>query len=128
MRRSMTAMVAVVSSGVASAARRSRMRWITVVWPPARMTALNASVARGADYRPAPQNARSREARGAAARVLHEHPGGTVLVIGSGATPAQMIQELAGANTVPAGQGASDAIYMVSVPSFGRAHVVRIRF
>jgi len=70
----------------------------------------------------------SREARGAAARVLHEHPGGTVLVIGSGATPAQMIQELAGANSVPAGQGASDAIYMVSVPSFGRAHVVRIRF
>ena len=70
----------------------------------------------------------SREARSAAARVLHEHPGGTVLVIGSGATPAQMIQELAGANSVPAGQGASDAIYMVSVPSFGRAHVVRIRF
>src|SRR5207249_11380132 len=56
----------------------------------------------------------SREARSAAARVLHEHPGGTVLVIGSGATPAQMIQELAGANTVPAGQGASDAIYMRS--------------
>jgi broad specificity phosphatase PhoE len=70
----------------------------------------------------------SREARGAAARVLHEHPGGAVLVIGSGATLAQMIRELAGADTVPTGQGgASDAIYVISVPSFGRAHVVRIR-
>src|SRR5207245_988274 len=37
-------------------------------------------------------------------------------------------EQRAGANPVPAGQGASDAIYMVSVPSFGRAHVVRIRF
>jgi broad specificity phosphatase PhoE len=70
----------------------------------------------------------SREARATAARALREHSGGTVLVIGSGATLPEMIEELQGAGTLQAGQGASDAIYVVSVPSFGRAHLVRIRF
>jgi len=69
----------------------------------------------------------SRDARAAAARALREHPGGTVLIVGSGATLAQMIQELEGSDTAPAGLGASDAIYMVSVPSFGHAHLLRIR-
>lgn len=70
----------------------------------------------------------SREARAVAARVLRDHPGGTVLVIGSGATLPQMIQELQGAGSLPAGQGAADVIYIVSVPTFGRAHLVRLRF
>ena len=69
----------------------------------------------------------SREARTVAARVLRDHAGGTVLVIGSGATLPLMIQELQGGGTMPWGQGAADVIYIVSVPSFGRAHLVRIR-
>ncbi len=69
----------------------------------------------------------SREARATAARVLRDHPGGTVLVIGSGTTLLQMIEELQGATALPAGQGAPDVLYIVSVPSFGRAHLVRIR-
>ncbi|HEY0767169.1 MAG TPA: histidine phosphatase family protein [Steroidobacteraceae bacterium] len=68
------------------------------------------------------------DARAAAARVLREHPGGTVLVIGSGATLPQMIHELQGVDVIPAAQGESDILYMVSIPSFGRAHLVRIRF
>jgi phosphohistidine phosphatase SixA len=68
----------------------------------------------------------SRDARAAAARALRDHRGETVLVIGSGATLSQMIEELQGAGPVPMGQGASDVMFIVSVPSFGRAHLVRI--
>jgi broad specificity phosphatase PhoE len=75
-----------------------------------------------------PESFSPREARAAAARVLREHAGGTVLIIGSSSTLVQMIQELQGADAVPAGQGAADAIYILSVPTFGRAHLVRIRF
>jgi broad specificity phosphatase PhoE len=66
------------------------------------------------------------EARAAAARLLHDHAGGTILVIAGGPTLAQMIEELQGTEAVPSGQGAWDAVYVVSVPSFGRAHLVRI--
>ena len=62
-----------------------------------------------------------------AARVLREHTGGSVLVIGSGATLPQMIRELNGVDIVAAAQGESDILYVLSVPSFGRAHLVRIR-
>jgi len=68
----------------------------------------------------------ARDARAAAARILREHTGGSVLVIGSGATLAQMIGELNGVD-IAAAQGESDILYVVSVPSFGRAHLVRIR-
>ena len=67
-----------------------------------------------------------RDARAVAARVVREHTGGSVLVIGSGATLAQMIRELNGVD-IAAAQGESDILYVVSVPSFGRGHLVRIR-
>jgi broad specificity phosphatase PhoE len=69
----------------------------------------------------------ARDARAAAARVLREHTGGSVLVIGSGATLPQMIHELNGVDIVAAAQGESDILYVLSVPSFGRARLVRIR-
>lgn len=62
-----------------------------------------------------------------AARLVHEHTGGTVLVVGGGEIVPQMLRALADteAPTVP---DASAVMYVVSVPSFGRAHVVRLRF
>jgi len=69
----------------------------------------------------------ARDARTAAARVLREHAGGTVLVIGSGATVPQMIHELDGVDIVAPAPGESDIVYVVSIPSFGRARLVRIR-
>jgi broad specificity phosphatase PhoE len=76
----------------------------------------------------APQPFSAGDVRSAVARVLHEHAGGTVLVIGSGAAVPQMIHELNGADVVvAAAPGESDILYVVSVPSFGRAHLVRIR-
>jgi broad specificity phosphatase PhoE len=69
----------------------------------------------------------ARNAPATAARVLREHTGGSVLVIGSGATLPQMIRELNGVDIVAPAQGESDILYVLSVPSFGRAHLVRIR-
>jgi len=74
-----------------------------------------------------PQLFSAGDARSAAARVLREHAGDTVLVIGSGATVPQMIHELNGVDVGAAPPGESDVLYVVSVPSFGRAHLVRIR-
>jgi phosphohistidine phosphatase SixA len=70
---------------------------------------------------------RGADARATAARTVHEHPGGTVLVIASGAALPQMVQELAG---TPLAEVAEDAdfVYVVSVPSIGRAHLARFRF
>jgi broad specificity phosphatase PhoE len=70
---------------------------------------------------------RAAEARTTAARALHEHAGGTVLIIASGAALTQMVQELAG--TAPASTAPDDAdlVYVVSVPRIGRAHVTRFR-
>jgi broad specificity phosphatase PhoE len=69
----------------------------------------------------------ARDARAAAARMLREHAGGTLLVIGSGVTLPQMIRELTDVDTAAAAPGESAVLYVVSVPSFGRAHLVRIR-
>jgi len=75
----------------------------------------------------APVVFRVADARATAARALHEHPGGTLLVIASGTALPEMLQELAG---VPLASAADDAdfIYLVSVPSVGRAHLARLRF
>jgi broad specificity phosphatase PhoE len=71
---------------------------------------------------------RASDARATASRVLREHPGGTVLVVASGATLAEMVLELSGVSIGSAPGGESDALYVVSVPTFGRAHLVQLRF
>jgi broad specificity phosphatase PhoE len=62
------------------------------------------------------------------ARLLHEHGGETLLVVGGGNTVAQLVQMLAGADTVGAVATDPDALYLVSIPSFGHAQVLRINF
>jgi len=66
------------------------------------------------------------DARTVAARALHEHSGGTVMVIASGAALAQMLRELTGTEP-PADAPDPDLIYVVSIPSIGRAHLARFR-
>jgi len=67
------------------------------------------------------------DARATAARLLHEHPGGTVLVIGSGATLPEMIRELAGSEAAPVTTEEADPLYLISVPTFGHPHLMRLR-
>jgi broad specificity phosphatase PhoE len=64
----------------------------------------------------------------AAARVLREHGGGRVLVVGAGDSVAQMAQVLAGADAARAVSSDPDALYVVSIPSFGHAQLLRINF
>jgi broad specificity phosphatase PhoE len=70
---------------------------------------------------------RAAEARATAARALREHAGGTILIIASGAALPQMVQELAGAPLADAAADDTDVVYVVSVPSIGRAHLARFR-
>lgn len=64
----------------------------------------------------------------AAARVLREHGGGRVLVVGAGDSVAQMAQVLAGAEAAKMVATDPDALYVVSVPSFGHAQLLRLNF
>ena len=64
----------------------------------------------------------------AAAGAVREHAGGTVLMIASGPAPAQILHVLAVTDAAPALAEDADVIYVVSIPTFGRAHLVRLRF
>jgi broad specificity phosphatase PhoE len=67
------------------------------------------------------------DARATAGRVLHEHRGGAVLVIASGAALPQMVRELAGRDLPPGERDDPDLMYVVSIPTFGRPNLVRFR-
>lgn len=62
----------------------------------------------------------------ATARLLSEHNGAAVLVVGAGSSITQMIQALAGAEAARAAASDPDALYVVSIPSFGHAQLLRI--
>jgi broad specificity phosphatase PhoE len=64
--------------------------------------------------------------RATAARLLHEHTGEAVLVIAGGGSFTQMLRALGG-EELPAVQDDPDIIYLVSLPRFGRARLVRLR-
>ena len=66
------------------------------------------------------------DARSTAAQALHAQGGGTVLVVASGAALAQMLAELTGMQQ-PLPALDPDLIYVVSIPSIGRAHLARLR-
>jgi phosphohistidine phosphatase SixA len=70
----------------------------------------------------------SADARAVAARALREHSGGTMMMVARDAVLPQMIRELTGVAAPPAAAAEADVIYLVSVPRFGRAHLVRLRF
>jgi hypothetical protein len=67
------------------------------------------------------------EARATATRALREHAGGTILIIASGAALPPMVQELTGSPLADAATDDADVIYVVSVPTIGRAHLARFR-
>jgi broad specificity phosphatase PhoE len=69
----------------------------------------------------------SAEAAAVAARALREHPGATLLVVAPGDALAHMIRQLTGAAPPAAAADEPDVLYVVSIPRFGRAHVVRLR-
>jgi broad specificity phosphatase PhoE len=78
-------------------------------------------------HRPA-QVFRSSEGRSAGARILREHPGGTVVVIATGAALSQLLPGMSGLELPAVIPEDNDVVYIVSVPTFGRAHLAQFRF
>jgi broad specificity phosphatase PhoE len=60
-----------------------------------------------------------------AARLLHEYTGEAVLVIAGGGSFAQMLRALGGADVTAVED--PDVIYVISLPRFGRARLLRLR-
>jgi broad specificity phosphatase PhoE len=61
------------------------------------------------------------------AQAVREHPGATLLVVASSGALAAMIHQLTGAAPPATAADESDLLYIVSVPRFGQAHLVRLR-
>lgn len=66
--------------------------------------------------------------QGTAARILKEHRGGTVLVLGHGNTLPQLVRELSGKQIEPIPDDDYGEIYVLSVPRFGSASLVRLKY
>lgn len=75
----------------------------------------------------APMVFQSNAIKVATARILREHGGGTVLVVASGAAFPLMIREL---TRIDPARLPSDpnTFYVISLPSFGHAHLVSLSF
>jgi broad specificity phosphatase PhoE len=68
------------------------------------------------------------DAGAVANRITRGHDGGTVLYVGNGTLVPQLVQELSGIEPGSANEREHDTLYVVSIPTFGRANVLRIRY
>ena len=75
----------------------------------------------------APTVFEAREAGAVAAGLTRGHEGAAILVVGGSAAVQQFLRELAGAGSA-AGAGPPDLLYIVSVPTFGRPRVLRLKY
>jgi hypothetical protein len=66
-----------------------------------------------------------KDAAAVATGLVRAHEGGAVLVVGGTAALQQFLRQLAGAGDAAA---EPDLLYIVSVPSFGRPRVLRLKY
>jgi phosphohistidine phosphatase SixA len=67
--------------------------------------------------------------RGLARRVLREHPGGRILIVGHSNTVPAMVAALSGANDIPpVGAVEYGIMYIVTVPRLGDANYLRLTY
>jgi broad specificity phosphatase PhoE len=67
--------------------------------------------------------------RGLAHRVLREHPGGRILIVGHSNTVPAIVAALSGANDIPSiGALEYGTMYIVTVPRLGDANYVRMTY
>jgi phosphohistidine phosphatase SixA len=62
----------------------------------------------------------------AGARLLRDHGGGAVLVVGGGSSVERMVQVLVGADAARTAATDPQALYFLSIPSLGHAQLLRI--
>jgi broad specificity phosphatase PhoE len=65
---------------------------------------------------------------GTAARLLKDNRGGTVLIVGHSNTLPQLVRELSGKQIEPIPEDDYAEMYVLSVPRFGRASLVRLKY
>jgi broad specificity phosphatase PhoE len=69
------------------------------------------------------------DSKGLAHRVLREHVGGRILVVGHRDTVPDIVEALSGIKQVPPiGEDEYGTMYIVSVPRIGRANVLRVTY
>jgi broad specificity phosphatase PhoE len=69
------------------------------------------------------------DARSLAHRVLHEHSGGRVLVVGHSDTVPEIVKSLTGAKGLPPiGEAEYSTMYIVTAPRVGRADFLRLTY
>lgn len=68
------------------------------------------------------------DVKGTVSRIMHEHEGGTVLLVSRGKTVPALVQELSGIVITPVADGEYDTLYVVSIPTFGEANVLRMAY
>lgn len=69
----------------------------------------------------------ARDAGNVAAGLLRGHEGAAMLVVGGNAAVQQFLRQLAG-TAAPSGTVEPDLLYIVSVPTFGRPKVLRLKY
>lgn len=65
---------------------------------------------------------------GSAVRILKEHRGGTILVVGHSNTLPELIRELSGKLIEPIPDDDYGEIYVLSVPRFGKTTLLRMKY
>jgi len=63
-----------------------------------------------------------------ASRITRGHDGGTVLFVGNGSNVSRLVDELSGIEVGSSNDTEHDTLYVVSIPTFGRANVLRVRY
>jgi broad specificity phosphatase PhoE len=63
-----------------------------------------------------------------ARRAVHDHPGGTVLVVGHSNTIPEIVERISGIEIAPPAEDKFDEIYVVSVPTLGKSSVLRFEY
>jgi phosphohistidine phosphatase SixA len=69
-----------------------------------------------------------KDAAAVAGGLVRGHEGGAVLVVGGTATVQQFLRQLGGAAGAADAAAEPDLLYIVSVPSFGRPRVLRLKY
>src|SRR5262245_40677090 len=63
-----------------------------------------------------------------ASRALREHRGGRVLVIAHSNTVPEIVKRLSGLDVAPVGDDEYDDVYIVTVPTLGKANILRLKY
>jgi broad specificity phosphatase PhoE len=68
------------------------------------------------------------DTKGLVSRVMHEHEGDSVLIIGHSNTVPELIHELGDIDVPPIADDEYDTLYVLSIPSFGHASLLRMEY